>query len=358
MHYPPPVHGAAMVGQYIKESEIINKAFTTEYINLSTSKNVDEIGEQGLVKWQRYFGIIFNTLKSLWFFRPNMVYITLTAKGIGFFKDALLVLLAKVHGKKVIIHFHNKGVQQRQHKTFDNLLYKLVFNNSKVILLAPQLYQDVEKYVDERQVFYCSNGIPEKKVDEKGTEKSVDPVVILFLSNLIISKGVLVLLEACRLLKERGISFHCNVVGGAGDLSEDGFQQKIYDLGVENYVSYLGKKYGDEKHAVFADASIFVLPTFYENECFPLVLLEAMQYGLPLISTNEGGIASIITEGENGSLIKQNDVHGLADTLERFIKDSGLRNNYGHMAKLKFEKYYTLVIFENSLKAILLKAIA
>jgi len=57
MHYPPPVHGAAMVGQYIKESKLLNESFNCKFINLSTSRTVDEIGATGIRKWVRYLAI-------------------------------------------------------------------------------------------------------------------------------------------------------------------------------------------------------------------------------------------------------------------------------------------------------------
>lgn len=353
MHYPPPIHGAAMVGQYIRESELLNSEFTTKYINLSTSKSVDEIGQTGIVKWVRYLKIILKTIKELWFFRPNLVYITLTAQGIGFYKDALLVFLAKLHGIKVIIHFHNKGVQSRQDYTLDNLLYKWVFKNTKVILLAPELYQDVQKYVPLDHVYYCANGIPEiKRLVVEDKEEAVPPV-LLFLSNLILSKGVLVLLDASKILKQQGIDFHCNVVGGAGDLSEKEFEAKINELGLETNVSYLGKKYGDDKIEIFNDASIFVLPTFYENECFPLVLLEAMQFSLPLVSTDEGGIPSIIDNGENGYLVPKKNAAALAETLKELIKNADLRIRMGKKANIDFNEKYTLSIFESNIVSIL-----
>ena len=357
MHYPPPVHGAAMVGQYIRESKLVNAEFTNRYINLSTSKSVDEIGQTGVKKWVRYFEIILRTLENLWFFRPNLVYITLTAKGIGFYKDALLVFVAKLHRKKVIIHFHNKGVRSRQEYTVDNLLYKWVFNNTKVILLAPELYQDVQKYVAKEQVYYCSNGIPEINVKKDVQLILSSEVVLLFLSNLIISKGVLVLLDACKVLKEQNMKFKCHFVGGAGDLSEVDFEHKIKELELGSHVFYLGKKYGDDKIEIFNDASIFVLPTFYENECFPLVLLEAMQFGLPLVSTDEGGISSIIDKGENGFLVLKKDVNSLAGTLKVLINDADLRMRMGEKSKLEFKEKYTLSIFESNFVSILKQAL-
>ena len=56
----------------------------------------------------------------------------------------------------------------------------------------------------------------------------------------------------------------------------------------------MGRKYGEEKERLFRESDIFVFPTYYDIECFPLVLLEAMQYGLPCVNTDEGGIRDIV----------------------------------------------------------------
>ncbi|WP_282074663.1 glycosyltransferase family 4 protein [Maribacter aquivivus] len=357
MHYPPPIHGAAMMGKYIKESALINEEFNCRYINLSTSIKVDEIGVSGLLKWLRFFSIFFTEFKELLLFRPHLVYFTLTAKGIGFYKDAMLVIAAKFLGFKTIVHFHNKGISSNQHMKLNDVLYKLVFKNTKVILLAPELYQDVEKYVDEKQVYYCSNGIPAiekiKIVKNRDKHKKDDTSVLLFLSNLIISKGVFVLLESCKLLKDKGVVFQCKIVGGSGDLNESQLMEKISELGLENEVIYLGKKYGEDKIEIFNEASIFVLPTFYDNECFPLVLLEAMQFSLPLVATKEGGIASIVNDGKNGFIVSRKDAGDLARVLQIMIEDRKLRRKLGKKSRKKFKKRYTLETFEENLVSIL-----
>ena len=124
LHYPPPVHGAAMVGQYIKESTLLNSTFSSTYINLSTSSSVDEIGKNGWLKMKRFFEIIRHVFFAITKNKPDIVYLTLTSSGIGFFKDAIVIMLLKAFGLKMIYHFHNKGVSLNQHK----LGYHFLFN--------------------------------------------------------------------------------------------------------------------------------------------------------------------------------------------------------------------------------------
>ena len=346
LHYPPPVHGAAMVGQYIRESQHINSTFDCRYINLGTSVSNDEIGKGGLIKAMRYLRIIGHSIRNLYRFKPNLVYLTLTASGLGFYKDTFIVMIAKAFGKKVVVHFHNKGVSKRQHKWFDNLLYKMAFKKTEVILISKYLYSDIEKYVPSVSVHYCANGIPENKVVKVITKRNEATVEILFLSNLIASKGVFVLLEACQLLQAKKLPFHCTFIGGGGDVTEHQFQEKVNALGLSNNVHYAGRKYGVEKEEVYAKADIFAFPTYYNNETFGLVNLEAMQFSLPVVSTFEGGIPDVIEDGKTGFLVQQQDAKALAEKLEILINDPELRLQMGQNGRKRYEEQFTIDVFE------------
>ena len=201
-----------MVGKYTKDSKIVNSTFDTRYINLSTSKSIDTIGKKPLLKIGRYLKILILLVKNLFVFNPSIVYMTITAKGVGFYKDFPLVIFTKLFRKTLVLHYHNKGVSLNQNKIIDNLLYKILFKNTKVILLSERLCYDVKKYVKKNNLFYCPNGIPFNDISSITLEHKVPQ--ILFLSNLIESKGVFVLLDALKILKKRGVCFFCNLVGG------------------------------------------------------------------------------------------------------------------------------------------------
>lgn len=82
---------------------------------------------------------------------------------------------------------------------------------------------------------------------------------------------------------------------------------------------YYGKRFGDAKEIFWKHADIFVFPTYYPNECFPLVLLEAMQHKVACISTNEGGIPDILENNNCGLIAKKKDSASLADCLEKLL---------------------------------------
>ncbi|SDR77967.1 glycosyltransferase family 4 protein [Christiangramia echinicola] len=349
LHFPPPVHGAAMVGEYIKKSNKLNTGLDLKFINLSTSSKIDEIGKRGFGKWSRFLQIIFETFKGIFRYKPDLVYITLTTSGVGFYKDAVLALLVKLFGVKVIYHLHNKGVESNSDHFFNKLLYQLVFRKSKVILLSQKLFKDVEKFVKREQVFICPNGIPDipyRSNIEKGNS-------ILFLSNLIESKGVLVLLESCELLLKRNIEFTCNIVGGIGDITENNLKRLIETKGLQKHVNYLGKKYGNDKKEIFESSKIFAFPTYYEKECFPLVLLEAMQYALPIVTTSEGGIEDIVQDNHCGFIVPKKDSKALADKLNILLEDSELAIKFGGKGREKYMDQFDLEKFELRLLQIL-----
>ena len=353
LHLPPPVHGSSMVGKYIKDSKIINSSFNAQFINLSTSRKIDEIGKNPIIKISRYLKILYTLIFSLAKFNPDFVYLAVTAKGLAFYKDFPTALLVKLFGKKLVLHFHNKGVDKSRQNLFHDWFYRILFKKSKVILLSEILYNDVIKYVKKQDVFFCPNGIPVEKNTCKILPKNSQVPGLLFLSNLIESKGVFLLLEALKILKDKGIIFHCNFVGGEADISSTQLNQKIDDLDLQEYVTYMGKKYGKDKFKILSSSDIFIFPTFYHNECFPLVILEAMQFGLPVISTGEGGIPDIIKDRETGFIINKKNPIYLAEKIKYLIENPNDSIIMGKKGKDLFFKHYTLEIFEKRITYIL-----
>lgn len=360
MHMPPPVHGAAMVGQYIHDSELINGEFESHYINLTTAKNLQDIGKVCMRKLFDFFKLLKKIRRVVKDIKPQLVYVTPNACGGAFYKDFVVVEMLKRLGCKVIVHYHNKGVATRQDRWLDNILYKRFFKGIKVILLSECLYEDVKKYVKKEDVFVCGNGIPDvtenSACSDTVARDHIDGKVphVLFLSNLLISKGVVVLLDALKVLKEKGCRFICDFVGGETvEMDAAMFQNEVAKRGLEDMVLYHGRKYGNDKEAFLNAADMFVFPTFYHNECFPLVLLEAMQHHLPCVSTTEGGIPGIIDEDKTGFLVPKHDAETLAEKIQTLLSDADLRQRMGEAGREKFEKEFTLEVFEKRMAEIL-----
>lgn len=348
LHMPPPVHGASMMGKYIHDSKLINESFDCHYINLTTAKDLTDIGKMGLRKLFQFTQLLYRIRNEVKKLKPQLVYVTPNACGGAFYKDFVVVQLLKAMGCKVVAHYHNKGVASRQDRKPDKWLYNLFFKGIQVILLAKPLYADMQRFVRREQVQFCPNGIPKSTAVNKDISQKDHPH-IFFLSNLLIDKGVLTLLDACKLLKTQGYVFHCDFVGGeTADMNAERFKQECKQREIADCVTYHGRKYGEEKLMFFQQADIFVLPTF--NECFPLVLLEAMEQGLPCISSAVGGTPEIIDEGKTGFLVPCREVQPLAERIALLLKDKALREQLGKAGRVKFEKEYTLPRFEDNIK--------
>ncbi len=354
---PPPVHGSSMMSMYIKNSKLINENARCDYVNLSTSRNIDEIQKFSIKKIFRFLYSYLKTFIYLVTRRYDTCYLATSCFGIPFLKDAPFVLMCKFFCNNVIIHFHNKGMKEFSDKPFYKWIYNLVYKNTTVILLSELLYNDVKNVIKREQVKICPNGIPEISSYENKdiVDKSINTVPnILFLSNLIESKGVICLLDACKVLKDDECEFTCNLVGGeTKEISIERIKKEINKRNLDACVFYKGRAYGFEKEKYYNEADIFVFPTYYAQECFPVVLLEAMQHKLPCISSYEGAIPEIIKNGYNGFLCKPQDVDSLANYLRKLIYDKDNRVRMGENGLSLYKTEYKLSNFENKLNSIL-----
>ena len=231
------------------------------------------------------------------------------------------------------------------------MLYRIVFRNADVILLSKNLYPDIFKYVSESRVHYCPNGIPENKSIER--KEGGEPVELLFLSHLIKSKGVIVLIEANGILRDKGVHFLCTIAGGDAELTRKEVQDIITYKELSSSITVAGPVYGEDRMNVMLKADILVHPTF--NDCLPLIILEAMQNSIPVVSTFEGAIPEVVEDGITGFLVPQKDSKALAKKLELLIKDPELRQKMGRSGREKYEKEFTLAVFEKRMKEILEK---
>jgi len=346
LHLPPPVHGASLVGEMILKSKLLNNSFDCTYINLSSTKNISEIGKFRLSKVMVILSLYFKVLRTLLLSKFNFCYVTMNSKGLGFYKDFGIVILLKLFRVKVVYHFHNKGVSLYHDRFLDDLLYRLAFHRSRAILLSEMLYSDVKKYLSRDQVFFCPNGISSMPVDSsQRTQNST--CRLLFISSMMRAKGVWDLLDACEILKRKGLTFTCDFIGKWLDVDESSFKKEVLRKNLANCVFSHGAQYGTNKHKFLAEADVFVLPS--QNEAYPLVLLEAMQYGLPVVSTYEGAIPEIVDYDVNGLLVAKSDISDLASKIEYLITNPSVRDEFGVNGSNKFRNHYTVDIFEENI---------
>ena len=179
----------------------------------------------------------------------------------------------------------------------------------------------------------------------------------LFLGNLMRQKGVLVLLDACSILRKNNQSFKCHFVGAnSEDLPRTEIDGKIHELQLHDCVVMHGPMYGADKETMLQQIHIMVFPSFYHNECFPLVLLEAMKNKMAIISTNEGAIPDMVLQNNNGLLVEKENAQALANAMQVFIDSPHLAAEMGHAGFEHYQSNFTADIFINTLRSILADA--
>jgi colanic acid/amylovoran biosynthesis glycosyltransferase len=162
-------------------------------------------------------------------------------------------------------------------------------------------------------------------------EFSSNPPLIITVGRLIPKKGFSDLIRACAWLARGGKSFRCEIIG-EGPL-ENELRGQIEALGLRNHVNLTGAQPQSELRRRLAAANVFVLPSVIDPDGgmdnLPTVIMEAMATGLPVVSTNVGGIPEMVIENETGFLVQPGNADAIAHTIEKVVNDRSLTHRLG-----------------------------
>ena len=180
-------------------------------------------------------------------------------------------------------------------------------------------------------------------------EEKISPVPrILSVARLIEQKGLIYLLKACKILRNRGCSFTCEIIGGPESPLFMNYYvalKKLHrKLQLEECVFFLGTQRFEQVLEKYREADIFILPSVIaedgSRDITPNVLIEAMAMKLPVISTTVTGIPEIVENEVSGILVPANDENALADAIIKLIHDSNLRKQLGENARKRIEERF------------------
>jgi glycosyltransferase involved in cell wall biosynthesis len=150
---------------------------------------------------------------------------------------------------------------------------------------------------------------------------------VVAIGRLVPKKGFDDLVDACAILASRGISFHCQIIGG-GEL-DCALRDQIASLGLDGLVELLGPRPEREVTQCIRGAAVLAAPCVIgpdgDRDGLPNVLFEAMALGTPCVSTDVTGIPEVVRDGETGLLVPQHDPDALATAIVRLLSDSALR---------------------------------
>ncbi len=191
-------------------------------------------------------------------------------------------------------------------------------------------------YADKIHVVHC--GIePGKLAREVPSKASGDKLRLLGVGQLNRRKGFHVLIPALAALRDRNVDFDCTIVGDGAE--RNALEEQIASLELGERVRLAGALLHEDVKRELERADAFVLPCVISEDGWrdgiPVALMEAMAYGLPVVSTDILGLPELIEHGTGGLLVPSGDVEALTDALQRLANDRGLRDTLGRNGRAK-----------------------
>jgi glycosyltransferase involved in cell wall biosynthesis len=175
-------------------------------------------------------------------------------------------------------------------------------------------------------------------------ESPTKPFTVLCIGTMYEVKGHTYLIEACRLLQERGIHFICNLVGDGP--FRTALTEQVAQAGLVERVHFLGQRTRGEVIKLLQGAEVLVVPSIPtrsgRREGIPVVLMEAMASGLPVVASGISGIPELVEDGQSGLLVKPRDPQAIADVLERLYDDPQLGQRLGQVGREKVRRAFDL----------------
>jgi glycosyltransferase involved in cell wall biosynthesis len=355
---PPPWHGGSVATEYVLKSGVAEQ---WDVVHLDTAdrrglRNIGQLDAGNIIAALKH-GLQFIVLLVM--NRPAVVYVPIAQNTLGLLRDFLFIIPSLLTRRRVVLHVHGGG--------FGNyyagasglmrlLLRAVISRANRVIVLGDSLRGTLAGIVAPERIRAVPNGMPDPFPDAPVRSVS-DEMRVLYLANLIPSKGFLDVLHAIELLVAAGVPVHLDLAGGyESAVAEREAAPVLERLG--DRVTQHGVVGPARKRELLAAADVFAFPTYYEYEGHPFVMLEAMAAGLPVVTTAHAAIPETVTNERDGLIVPARDPQALADALLRLANDPALRVQLGRAARARFLEGYTLGTWSDSLVRVIREAAA
>lgn len=375
---PPPWTGMSISFKKLRDSFLGDfnlNGWTVKYLDTAPKKNQIS-GKFTLTRFLQINMILVKFVVRLLCFKPNVIYLTKGATILGFWRDFFLILLRNALSPKTKFVVHLKGGNYDNFYESCNFIQKkfikqFIRNVDGIIVLGKSLVKmyDFEPSV-KNKICVIENALarePASKdaVSHKCTlpaHEPFQPVRVLFLSNLIYTKGYTHLLDACNLLFQKGIRNFQLIYAGAFMRSPDdpetdmGLLQKKFleRLNSASFAYYAGVVTGKNKDRLLSEADIFVLPTNYYVEGQPVSIIEAMAYGCAIVTTDYRSIPDLVKNRENAIFVKYSDPESIAGGLNQLILNPDLLKRAAVSSRAIYKNKFRWEIHYEKMKSYLL----
>jgi glycosyltransferase involved in cell wall biosynthesis len=321
-------------------------------LRVDTADATDELGNRG--RWtfhniQLALAHLVAVLRKTARKDVRAVYLPIAQEFPGLVRDLAFVLVPRLVGKPVVIHLHGGSFCtffDRQSRLVRLLLRSILGGAARGIVLTEALRPALECVLPSSRLVVVQNGVDLPNAVREESELEPESVTVLFLSSLFPSKGLFVFLEALALAREREPRLRGVVAGPwPSQQIEDETRRLVQRLLLDNSVVFTGPVEGAEKTRVLTSSDIFCLPSFYPQEGQPLVIIEAMAAGLPVVSTMWRGIPETVVDGETGLLVETARPDLVAEKLTALAMDAATRRRLGKNGRARYESLYTQEAF-------------
>lgn len=340
---PPPFHGQAVGTQMLFDHEWND--YDAECIRMAYSDEIIDVGKFRFSKISHLFSLIRKTRKALKGGKdPILFYPPSSAKWTPFLRDVVFLAATRGLAKDTVFIFHAAGLAEfTQAGPLRKFLSWIAYRKASFAFEVTREAISPHETFQVRRWQWCPCGVAVPTMSSRSAGRGEDALNVLFVGSLQEGKGVLEIVKTALVLRDRGHGgkFVFNVVGR---WSSDRFEHEVTSLiekeGLGDTVRILGERSGDAKWECYAQADIFFFPSHYSSEASPIVLMEALGAGLPIVSTDWRGIPAILDElpGTYACPIKSPEAY--ADALIELSSDRAKLTSYAEELRKSYEARY------------------
>jgi len=255
-----------------------------------------------------------------------------SASNASFWRKSIFVLAAFIWRCPVVFHLHGGGFENFYNlkcRTVGRWYVRFILDRASVIVVVSEGWRKrISRITLNKNINVIPNPVDPTvlPLDVKCKIKNRSKVV-LFLGRVSERKGIVELVDAAKIIRERIPDIKI-WFAGSGDL--DIVRARANEIDIMGNIEFLGWVGGEQKRRAFQEASVYALPSYAEG--LPMGILEAMANGLPIVASRVGGIPDIVEDGVNGILVEPRDPNGLATALYRVLQDEELARRMGEIS--------------------------
>lgn len=283
--------------------------------------------------------------------RAAAVHVHMGDRG-SILRKGLMIGFARLCGIPALLHLHAVELEEMYARAPAAVrwLIRSPFHWASTVIVLGERYRSWlvgALHVPEGKIDILTNGVPGVAAAPDRGGREGRPCEILFLGNLIERKGVSDLLAALARINDPALSWRAELAGG-GD--EAHYRQQAQSLGLGERVAFVGWVDQAQVRERLGSADLLVLPSY--DEGLPLVILEALGSGLPVVCTPVGSIPEVLTDEQEVLLVPPGDQEALATAIRRLVAEPELRRAMGRRGRAAFDARFSLRAFQDALFAI------